>query len=167
MSQQDGRERTSLTQYEDTLARINTVGGEYLIAAVVHTYELHVLVRWDGPPVADRTRRLARFDASEYVDALRHVIKRVEHDDHENQSGGDGMCPVGDCPSCAENESEIEHDVLDSLHPTVDLAEAAHPAHELFWAVAGAPGVGRSLHCKTCDVVIWSNVRELTIGDVL
>lgn len=166
MSQQGQSERVSLAQYEDTLARINTVGGEYLIAAVVHTYELHVLVRWDGPPVADRTRRLARFDASEYVDALRDVCKRVEHDDHENQTGGDGMCPVANCPTCEEQRDD-ESDSASTLHPTVDLAEAAHPAHELFWAVAGAPGVGRSLHCKTCDVVIWSNVRELTIGDVL
>jgi KaiC/GvpD/RAD55 family RecA-like ATPase len=41
-----------------------------------------------------------------------------------------------------------------------------HEQHKTFWAIAGAPGTGKSLHCETCQQVLWSNIRVLEPWEV-
>jgi broad-specificity NMP kinase len=41
-----------------------------------------------------------------------------------------------------------------------------HENHKTVWAVAGAPGTGKSLYCYDCGRDLWSNIRVLEPWEV-
>ena len=61
------------------------------------------------------------------------------------------------------DESNNWMDDLDNepAYPSQEDAILGHESHDTVWAMAGAPGIGKSLYCYTCTETLYSDIRVM------